>query len=301
MRKLSLILLLISLTCLPCLAQNVPYQRLLLLVAGPSGDRIDPTEQQVVSYLNQLRGQYNLYNLQMGTMHYDRPQERRLLTQVLGFRPAAGVTVGLVQLSEQGYPQQTLYKSESVTPSTLKAQQRELMGKWSQLTGESVPPELRSATSAGTPPQMTPPSDLGGPPEMTPPSDNGTSSEPVAPPQSGEVYSFEGIRTVVTSLQQKTTSVWDDLKNKPLREDRMDVPVREATVALKQASDQLFQAHKRGVVYPLDLLEQVRARGRDWKHTDPRVYLPVELRSEVQPILNLLEQIEAIEYQGRNT
>lgn len=301
MRKLSLVLLMIFFTCIPCLGQTVPYQRLLLLVAGPSGDRIDATEQQVVSYLNQLRGQYNLYNLQMGTMHYDRPQERRLLTQVLGFRPAAGVTVGLVQLSDQGYPQKTLYKSESVTPASLKAQQRELMGKWSQLTGESVPPELQATTSYAPPSQMPPPRETGGPPEKTSPPESVTSSDSVAPPQSGEVYSFEGIRTVVTSLNQTTTSVWDKLKNKPLREDRMDVPVREATVALKQASDELLQAHKRGVVYPLDLLERVRARGRDWKHTDPRIYLPVELRGEVQPILNLLEQVEAIEYQGRNS
>lgn len=108
----------------PGFAQTqVPHQQLLLLVAGPSGDRIDPREKAVVDHLNSLRSNYNFSQLQMGTMHYDRPQEAALLKNTLGFSAQKGVTVGLVQLSESGIPIRTLYKMEQVTQGSLLAAQ----------------------------------------------------------------------------------------------------------------------------------------------------------------------------------
>lgn len=280
----------------PVSAQNtVPYQKLLLLIAGPSGDRIDPTEQAVVGYLNELRGEYGLYNLQMGTMHFDRPRENKILSQGLGFRENAGVTVALVQLSDQGIPVRTLYKRESVTPNSLQAEHKSLLGKWSDFTGQELPAALRPATS--TTAQIPPINDTP-PVEM---SDNRTSTQPLTPPESGEVYSFEGIRSVITDLQKNTEALWNGVKNQPLREDRMDVPVREALLEFKNASEQLLAAHKKGVIYPLAELEQTRIAGRRWKLTEPRIYLPVEFRKDVQPILILLKQLEAIEYQGRKS
>ena len=136
-------------------------------------------------------------------------------------------------------------------------------------------------------------------PENPPPTQD-TTQPPPEQPQGEEIYSFEGIRSVVTDLNSRVDSLWSDLRNRPLREDRLDVPVREATVELQKASAQLLQAHQRGVVYPTEQLAAVRAAGRKWRLAEPQFYLPVPLRAEVEPIEKLLKQAEAIEYQGRN-
>ena len=62
MRKATLIALLWVLCLGMVQAQTIPTQRLLVLIAGPSGDRISANEQAVVSYMNQLRGEYELYD-----------------------------------------------------------------------------------------------------------------------------------------------------------------------------------------------------------------------------------------------
>jgi hypothetical protein len=282
MRKATLI----ALAWVFCLstghAQNIPTQRLLVLIAGPSGDRISANEQAVVSYMNQLRGEYELYDLQMGTMHFDRPREAGILKNKLGFSPDSGVTVGLVQLSEQGIPSKTLYKAENVTQASLQREHLQLLKRWSELSAQPLPAALQSQETASRPPTN---------PDRT--------SPPLNPPARVEVYTFEGIRTVVNSLQQQTSDLWLDFRNQPSRDDRLDVPVREATLDLLEATTNLKAANQNGIIFPLAELEAVRAAGRDWKLTEPQFYLPPHLRTNVEPIVDLIDKVEAIEYQGR--
>lgn len=282
MRKATLAGLCWFLCILSCPAQTIPTQSLLILIAGPSGDRISSNEQAVVNYMNQLRGEYELYDLQMGTMHFDRPREAGILKNQLGFSPQAGVTVGLVQLSEQGLPTRTLYKAENVTQASLEREHRQLLMRWSELSSQPLPAALR-------------PSD----PPVRPPVDSGSTSPPPDPPANPEVYTFEGIRTVVNSLQQQTSDLWLDFRNQPSRDDRMDVPVRQATLDLLEATTNLKTANQNGVIFPIQQLEAVRSAGREWKLTEPQFYLPPHLRTNVEPILDLIDKVEAIEYQGR--
>lgn len=284
MPKTFVIFLLFILFTLVGQAQTIPAQRLLLLIAGPSGDRISPTEQSVVSYLNQLRGEYGLYDLQMGTMHFDRPQEASILKGNLGFNPQAGVTVGLVQLSDQGMPVRTIYKAENVTRSTLDQEHRKLLSQWSQLSEKPLPEALAMPAVPTNP--------------ANPPNTN-SSPPPLNPPVQQEVYTFEGIRTVVFSLQQKTSDLWNDFRNQPSRDDRMDVPVRNATLKLLESTTNLKTQHEAGVIFPLNELAAVRAAALEWKLTEPEFYLPPHLRTNVNPILDLIQKVEAIEYQGR--
>ena len=282
MRKATLIALLWVLCLGMVQAQTIPTQRLLVLIAGPSGDRISANEQAVVSYMNQLRGEYELYDLQMGTMHFDRPQEAGILKNQLGFSPNSGVTVGLVQLSDRGIPSRTLYKAENVTKASLEREHLQLLKRWSELSAQPLPAALQPADTA-----------------VKPPSNPERPSPPLEPPAQMEVYTFEGIRTVVNSLQQQTSDLWLDFRNQPSREDRLDVPVRQATLDLLEATSNLKTANQNGVIFPLAELEAVRSTGRDWKLTEPQFYLPPHLRTNVEPIVDLIEKVEAIEYQGR--
>ena len=251
MRKATLIALLWVLCLGMVQAQTIPTQRLLVLIAGPSGDRISANEQAVVSYMNQLRGEYELYDLQMGTMHFDRPQEAGILKNQLGFSPNSGVTVGLVQLSDRGIPSRTLYKAENVTKASLEREHLQLLKRWSELSAQPLPAALQPADTA------------------------------------------------VNSLQQQTSDLCLDFRNQPSREDRLDVPVRQATLDLLEATTNLKTANQNGVIFPLAELEAVRSTGRDWKLTEPQFYLPPHLRTNVEPIVDLIEKVEAIEYQGR--
>lgn len=278
-----------------CQAQaNVPYQRLLLLIAGPSGERISPDEQGVVSYLNQLRGEYQLYNLQMGTMHYDRPEEAQILKNNLGFDPSVGITVGLVQLSNQGIPVKTLYKEEGVTPQMAAERHRELLTRWSQVSGETIPEALKAVASNTTSP-------VNGvqDPQTQPPTISSDSSSALPPPQKGPALTPEGIGNTIGLLEQETAALFQDFRNQPVREDRMDLPLRDATLELSQAAQLLRLARDRGLVYPMEELQKVRAAGRAWRLAEPQFYLPVHLRKEVKPMLELLRLIESIEAQGR--
>lgn len=286
-----LCLLALGFLALPASAQgSIPYQKLLLLIAGPSGDRISPTEQGVVSYLNNLRGEYGLSEIQMGTMHFDRPKEAKLLKSSLGLNPSRGVSLALVQLSDKGLPVRTLYKQENVTAASLQAQQSELLAKWSELSGEALPPELGLNP---TPPQQGVPPTNPNPPSTNP--DNSSAQRKI-----DQVYSFEGVRSVVTELNDSLSSVWEHFKNAPMRDDRLDVPLRKSTLGLLEASVNLRRAHEEGVLYPFPQLEAVRRAGREWKLAEPQFYLPVEDRSAVSGILHLLDQVETIEYQGHH-
>ncbi len=304
MFRVLIVVCLSLLTLSPAWGQpSVPAQDLLLLVAGPSGERIDPHEQALLGYLNGLRGEYNLYNLQLGTMHFDQPKEARLLREGLGFRPESGVTIGLVQLSDQGIPVRTLYKREGVTSDSVEADYRELLGQWSTVSGESLPQALRP-TNATEPTVTNEPTATTEPTVVTTTTtESGHSQTPshLSAPTANDsvVYSFEGVRTVVTSFQEQTDALWSELRNRPLREDRLDVPVRESTARLVDLAKNLRQAHENGVIYPLEQLAAARAEGRQWKHSEPQFYLPVDLRKNVKPILQLLDQMEAIESQGR--
>lgn len=269
-RALLLVIPLSLWLALLCQAQSqLPYQQLLLLVTGPSGDTINPEEQAVVSYLSTLRAEYGLSRLQMGTMHFDRPGEARILKEVLGLTPASGVSVALVQLSPEGMPLRALYKREKVTADLVRREHRELLGRWSALTTETLPATLTQETAVTEPPADT-----------------------------GQLFTPEGVRNTVVVLDQRVARLWDNFKGRPLREDRMDIPLRNATAVLAQTSANLKLSSDRGLVYPLPELKAVRMAGREWKDAEPRYYLPVDLRNEVVTLLQLLEMVEAIEAQA---
>ena len=78
----------------------------------------------------------------------------------------------------------------------------------------------------------------------------------------------------------------------------MDVPVRNATLDLLEATTNLKTANDSGVIFPLEQLKAVRQAGQEWKLTEPQFYLPPHLRTHVDPMLELIEMVEAIEYQG---
>ncbi len=280
----------------------IPYQKLLLLVAGPSGDRIDPREKAVVDHLNGLRRNYDFSQLQMGTMHYDRPQEAALMKNALGFNPQKGITVGLVQLSDQGLPVRTLYKMEGVTQSSLLAAQNELLSRWSQTTGQPLPRDLRPAGSVGGPTSSGGPviSNNGGQVSANPPASSGQPWIPnIGTPS--QVYSFEGVQSVIFGLDDRVGGMWKSLMNAPLRSDGQDLAVREQTKALAEATGALRTASQNGVIYPLEQLAAVARIGRAWQSTEPQYYLPVSMRSNVEPMAILLRQVEEIHQQGRNT
>ncbi len=272
----------------------VPYQQMLLLIAGPSGDRIDPQEQRVVEHLNGLRGTYNFTELQMGTMHYDRPSEAAVLTKTLGFSPGKGITVGLVQLSDQGLPIRTVYKLEQVTQASLLAAQNDLLTRWSRATGQTLPADLRPAGSNARP-QAT----SSNPPTVANPPAATTQQPWLAPnTEPTKAYTFDEVQSVTKALATRTATVWDNVRNAPLRSDGNDLAVREQTKTLYDAARNLRAAAERGVIYPLNELAAVSQIGRAWHETDPQYYLPVPLRSEVEPILDLLRQAEEIHTQG---
>ena len=271
--------LLLYLFALGALAQTtVPSQRLLLLIAGPSGDRIDPQETAVVEHLNGLRGEYGFTELQMGTMHYDRPQEAVLLKNVLGFSPNKGVTVGLVQLSEQGVPVRTLYKVESVTKGKLLAAQNDLLSRWSSTTGQPLPPGLRPTAANSSP------------------ATSGTS--PLTPAYDGTIYSKEGIRYVIQTLDDQVSALWGTFRNAPIREDGNDLVLREETKAFSEATAALRATSDLGVILPLEELMAVARAGRKWAAAEPQYFLPVPLRQQVKPLNGLLKMVDEISAQG---
>ncbi len=256
-------------------------ERLLLLIAGPSGDRIDPQEKAVVDHLNSLRVSSNFPQLQMGTMHYDRQQEAALLTNVLGFSPQKGITVGFVQLSDQGVPVRTLYKIENVTKSKLLAAQNDLLSRWSQTTGQPLPPGLKP--QANTSP-------------VSPPS---VPLQPAPPPSSGRtIYTEEGIRAVITALDEQVGGLWARVRNAPLREDGNDRVLRDQTRVFSEATAALRAKSQAGVILPLDEVLATAQAGRVWNAAEPQFFLPVEMRQEVKPLNGLLRMLDDIAAQG---
>ena len=271
---------------------RIPADRLLLLIAGPSGDRIHPDEQSIISFLNDLRGEHRLSELKLGTMHFDRTQEFQMLEQALGIYESSGITVALVELSSRGEPLRTFSQFTGVNSSNIHGGHKELLTLWSDISGQSIPPSLRVAAEVTPAPVRTPE------PSPEPPVNNPDTGLPH--PMAGDhIYSFEGIRSVVTQLDQNTNSVWSTLRNQPLRSDGLDAPLRRATVHLLSAVVDLKYAHFDGIIYPIAQLESVRSAGIQWRLANPRAYVSSGLQDQVISILNLLRQAEEIEAQGK--
>ncbi len=282
-RTLSFIFLAWVLLTTASVAQSVSPDKLLLLVAGPSGDRIDPQEKAVVDHLNGLRVSSNFPQLQMGTMHYDRPHEASLLKNVLGFSPQKGITVGFVQLSDQGVPVRTLYKMENMTQSKLLAAQNDLLSRWSQTTGQPLPPGLRPQVNTPTPPPIS----------TSPP------LEPVRPPANGGLtYTEEGVQSVIRDLDDRFSAMWAKLRNAPLRPDGNDLLLREQTKVLSEATAAMRARSQAGVILPLDEVLATVQAGRAWRAAEPQYFLPVEMRQEVKSLNELLNMLDDIGAQG---
>lgn len=273
-------------------APTIPYKSLLLLVAGPSGDKIDPRERAVVDHLNTIRRSYNFPQLQLGTMHYNRRDEAALLKNTLGFSPAKGITVGLVQLSDQGLPVRTLYKLEGVTQASLMAAQNDLLSRWSQTTRQPLPRELRPPSAGG-------PASPGGVPVASTTSPAQPWMIPNITPT--QVYTFEGIQAVIKAIDDYSGGMWKNLMNAPLRSDGNDLAVREQTKALAEATLALRQASEAGVIFPMEQLAAVSRAGKAWQAAEPQYYLPVPLRGSVQAMTGLLHQVDEIQVQGSKT
>lgn len=191
--------------------------------------------------------------------------------------------MGLVQLSEQGIPVRTLYKVESVSKSKLLAAQNELLSRWSSTTGQPLPPGLRPAAA-----------------NSSPTTGSATLDSSSLPPHQGSIYTEEGIRYVIRTLDDQVSVLWGTLRNSPLREDGNDLRLREETKTLSEATAALRARSEIGVIFPLEELMAVARAGRDWAAAEPQYFLPVPLRQEVKPLNGLLEMIEEISAQGRH-
>lgn len=246
---------------LPAGAQAVKPQQLLVLIVGPSGDRIAPEENQVVERLNRLRSEAGLTQLQMGTMHWDRPAEARFVRDTLGVDRNDLVAVALVQLDSQGRPHKPLHVERKVTAARIDAAQEQVLRRWSQLSGVSLP----MAVSA---------------PVVVP-----------RPVPGAEVMTSEGILNVARQTETLANQLWEDLRNRPLRDDRKDVALRSALFGLVEHSRLLRIAMEEGLVNPVERFQRTLRSGDDLKAGEPQYYLPVDLRGREKPLFQSLEQL----------
>ena len=256
----KLILILTILLFLPAAAQTTP-DKLLVLIIGPSGDKIAPAEQGVVERLNQLRGEAGLTQLQMGTMHFDRPPEAEFCQRVLGVRKSDLVAVTLVQLDAQGQPQRALYTIPKVTPAAIDQAHQEILEQWSNISGVALPAAAtRPDTHINRPPS--------------------------------QVYTPEGILNLARVVEQQTSAIWNDLRNQPMRSDGRDTAVRQTLLGLVESSRNLRVALEEGISNPKNRFEEVFAARDAWMVAEPQYYLPVDQRRHVEPLQSLFIQLE---------
>lgn len=123
-------------------AQNLKPDQMMVLLIGASASNPSPDQVAVLARLKALRQQPSFRQLKIGTMHFDRPNEARFASQVLGVDRSQLPCLCLVQLDSQlKRPVRKLYSMPRVTRQQLE--QVENMGRmWAQSAGGLSLPQL---------------------------------------------------------------------------------------------------------------------------------------------------------------
>lgn len=258
MRTLLLLALTLVLSAVaPALAApgTLDPQRMMVLVIGPSSNPVNPDEADAVQRLNQLRRQNGLEAMQLGTMHFDQPEQAKFAKERLGVQRKDLVAVVLVELDNRNLPKRNLYSIPRVTADKLDSLQGTVT-RWAQMAG--VP--LRPRTEIDEPP-------------------------------TGEQMTTEGILNTARVLENLTSRLWNSVKNEPLRRDQADRPVRRALLGLAENSRLLRSALEQGRVNPREQFELVVDSGEEWRDSRPALTLPVPYRGQVPSIDEALSGI----------
>lgn len=248
-----LLLLALTLLCAATPAAAAPAtvrpERLMVLVIGPSSNPVNPDEADAVQRLNQLRRQNGLEAMQLGTMHFDQPEQAKFAKERLGIQRKDLVAVALVELDDRKSPKRSLYTIPRVTGDKLDSLQGTVT-RWAQMAG--VP--LRPRTDLDEPPLRD------------------------------EQMTQEGILNTARRLETLTSRLWDSVKNEPLRRDQADRPVRRALLGLAENARLLRAALEQGRVNPREQFELVVDSGQEWRDSRPELSLPVPYRGQVPSI-----------------
>ncbi|MBI3928754.1 MAG: hypothetical protein HY319_24655 [Armatimonadetes bacterium] len=268
-------------------AQTYKPEELLVLIVGGSADSISADEKAVVNRLNQLRGEYGMKQLRMGTMHFDRPKEAVYLRDVLGIRETDVVSVSLVLLDNRtGRPVRNLYTISRVSRQAIDAAEDELLRQWSELSGVPLPSSLRP-TGPGVP--VTRPTAT--------PTKRPTSAPPRTPVPTGEVLTHEGVLGIAKEAERSSAALWEQVRNRPMRDDGQDKLLRQALLGLVERTRLLRIALEEGIVNPSNRFQGVLQSTREFEQSGPTYYLPVELRQQVPGFMKILRRVEQAYYQ----
>lgn len=179
-------------------SQSIPPQQLMLLVIGRSATRPDADERALLQRVQSLRTTPGLTELQVATMHFDRPREASFARQVLDITPQQLPAVCLVQLDAvKRAPVRSLYCWPKVTGAKL-AQVDQMADTWAQMASRPL------SVVTPQPPPYTPPS--------VPIVVNSAPAEP-ARPNIPELYAakdrvFAGVNLVTDSWLRSANGVF---------------------------------------------------------------------------------------------
>lgn len=247
---LFLALTLVLSAAVPSLAApgTLDPQRMMVLVIGPTSNPVNPDEADAVQRLNQLRRQNGLEAMQLGTMHFDQPDQAKFAKERLGVQRKDLVAVVLVELDNRNLPKRNLYSIPRVTADKLDSLQGTVT-RWAQMAGVPLRPR------------------------------NDFEELPT-----GEQMTSEGILNTARVLENLTSRLWNSVKNEPLRRDQADRPVRRALLGLAENSRLLRNALEQGRVNPREQFELVVDSGQEWRDSRPELTLPVPYRGQVPSI-----------------
>lgn len=265
MRILMLLLALILSAAAPCsaaLPASLSPERLMVLVIGPTSNPVNPDEADAVQRLNQLRRQNGLEAMQLGTMHWDQPEQARFARERLGISKKDLVAVVLVELDERNTPRRSLYSLPRVTADDLDSLQGTVT-RWAQMAGVPLRPRPLEGEDPIHREQMT----------------------------------AEGILNTARVLESLTSRLWESVKNEPLRRDQADRPLRRSLLGLAENSRLLRSALEQGRVNPREQFELVLDSAQEWRDARPELTLPVPYRGQVPSIDEALSGIRQAYHQ----
>ena len=235
---------------------------MMILVIGPSAQRIDPNEARVVARLNALLEQSAYARLTVATIHFDRPQEADFAKQVLGVTAAELPLLCLVELDPA--TRQPIRRISSVP--RVRAANLDCVDKMAATWAQAA---------AVTEPEPPRPKDPGN--------------------QGSEIYSYEGVSSVIRELDALASDMWDQTKNLPLlREDGSDQPSRRALLGVAEYSHNLREALDRGIENPREQMEGVLYSRDRLTAQQPELFLPVAVRPSIPRLVELLNRVEDI-------
>ena len=140
--KLARVLVLLVLAVVASLSaspQTFEPGQLMLLVIGRSAAPPDPDQVILLEHVQALRNSPGLTELQVATMHFDRPREASFARQVLGVSAEQLPCVCLVQLDSAGQrPLRSLYCWPQVTGAKL-AQVDQMADTWARMASQPLP------------------------------------------------------------------------------------------------------------------------------------------------------------------